>query len=55
MAKKEYKTPAKINLGLYVTEKRQDGYHNIETIFYPINLSDKITIEDSDQFSFLLK
>ncbi len=52
MAKKEYKTPAKINLGLYVTEKRQDGYHNIETIFYPINLGDKIIIEDSDQFSF---
>jgi 4-diphosphocytidyl-2-C-methyl-D-erythritol kinase len=52
MAKKEYKTPAKINLGLYVTEKRQDGFHNIETIFYPVNLSDKITIEDSDQFSF---
>lgn len=26
----------KINLGLYVINKRDDGYHNIETIFYPI-------------------
>jgi 4-diphosphocytidyl-2-C-methyl-D-erythritol kinase len=27
---------AKINIGLFVTEKRNDGFHNIETIFYPI-------------------
>ena len=27
---------AKINIGLFVTEKRADGYHNLETIFYPI-------------------
>ncbi|MGL5892854.1 MAG: 4-(cytidine 5'-diphospho)-2-C-methyl-D-erythritol kinase, partial [Bacteroidia bacterium] len=27
---------AKINLGLHVIEKRADGYHNIETVFYPI-------------------
>jgi len=31
---------AKINIGLNVTSKRSDGYHNIETIFYPIGLSD---------------
>ncbi len=52
MAKIEVKTPAKINIGLYVTEKRQDGYHNIETIFYPINLYDKLIFEDSETFSF---
>ncbi|MGL5272592.1 MAG: 4-(cytidine 5'-diphospho)-2-C-methyl-D-erythritol kinase, partial [Phocaeicola sp.] len=28
---------AKINLGLYVTEKRPDGYHNLETVFYPVH------------------
>ncbi len=28
---------AKINLGLYVTEKRPDGYHNLETFFYPVH------------------
>ena len=26
----------KINLGLSITEKRPDGYHNLETVFYPI-------------------
>jgi 4-diphosphocytidyl-2-C-methyl-D-erythritol kinase len=31
---------AKINLGLYVTEKRQDGYHNIESLFLPVSLCD---------------
>lgn len=30
----------KINIGLYVTGKRADGYHNIETIFCPIGLND---------------
>lgn len=31
---------SKINLGLYVTEKRSDGFHNIETVFFPIPLHD---------------
>jgi len=35
---------AKINIGLNVVEKRQDGYHNIETIFYPIGLRDELMI-----------
>lgn len=35
---------AKINLGLHITEKRQDGYHNLETIFYPIGLKDALEI-----------
>lgn len=29
--------PCKINLGLYVTGKRPDGYHNLETVFYPVH------------------
>lgn len=36
---------AKINLGLNITEKRPDGFHNIETIFYPIGLSDILEIQ----------
>ncbi len=35
---------AKINLGLYVTDKRADGYHNIETLFYPIGFSDILEV-----------
>lgn len=35
---------AKINLGLNITEKRIDGYHNLETIFYPIPVEDALEI-----------
>lgn len=38
---------AKINLGLYITGKRNDGYHNIETLFLPVSLYDELTIERS--------
>ncbi|MDR3286410.1 MAG: 4-(cytidine 5'-diphospho)-2-C-methyl-D-erythritol kinase [Prevotellaceae bacterium] len=38
---------AKINLGLDVIEKRCDGFHNIETVFYPIPLCDILEIEES--------
>lgn len=36
---------AKINLGLNVVSKRPDGYHNLETVFYPVNIKDEICIE----------
>ncbi len=39
---------AKINIGLNVIEKRPDGYHNIETVFYPIGLNDVLEIESSE-------
>ena len=39
---------AKINLGLNVINKRPDGYHNIETIFYPIPLNDALEIKLMD-------
>jgi 4-diphosphocytidyl-2-C-methyl-D-erythritol kinase len=40
---------AKINLGLNVTAKRFDGYHNIETIFIPVSLCDILEfVESSD-------
>jgi 4-diphosphocytidyl-2-C-methyl-D-erythritol kinase len=42
---------AKINIGLRITGKRQDGFHNIETIFYPIRLSDALEFVVSDQFT----
>ena len=34
----------KINLGLNVVERRCDGYHNIETVFYPIPLHDNLEV-----------
>ena len=37
----------KINLGLNITGKRADGYHNIETIFYPVQLNDVLEIIES--------
>jgi 4-diphosphocytidyl-2-C-methyl-D-erythritol kinase len=35
---------AKINLGLHVTEKRDDGFHNIETLIFPVPLFDILEI-----------
>ncbi len=44
---------AKINIGLHITEKRQDGYHNIETIFYPIHgLCDCLEFLESSELIF---
>lgn len=42
---------AKINIGLNVVEKRDDSYHNIETVFYPIGLSDVLDISPSETCS----
>jgi 4-diphosphocytidyl-2-C-methyl-D-erythritol kinase len=39
---------AKINLGLNIVERRPDGYHTIETVFYPIGLSDILEVEPSE-------
>jgi len=35
---------AKINLGLHIVSRRQDGYHNLETVFYPIGLKEALEI-----------
>ncbi len=35
---------AKINLGLRITGRRPDGYHDIETLFYPVGLCDALEI-----------
>ena len=40
---------AKINIGLNVVEKRPDGYHNLETVFYPIGLQDILEIKVLDE------
>jgi 4-diphosphocytidyl-2-C-methyl-D-erythritol kinase len=43
---------AKINLGLNVVRRRADGYHDIETVFYPIPLRDALEVVEADAFSF---
>ena len=40
---------AKINLGLNIVSKREDGYHNLETVFYPIPLCDALEIKYMDE------
>lgn len=40
-------TGCKINIGLNIVEKRPDGYHNLQTIFYPVPLLDEIVIEEN--------
>ena len=43
----------KINLGLYVTEKRPDGFHNLETVFYPVDsVCDTIEIVSAKEMIF---
>lgn len=44
----------KINLGLNVVSKREDGYHNLETVFYPIPLCDVLEIKEVDNASHSL-
>ena len=50
---------AKINLGLDIVEKRPDGYHNLETVFYPIPLCDILEITpatepDAPEYTFTM-
>ena len=37
---------AKINLGLNVVEKRADGYHNLQTVFFPVPLLDALDVQE---------
>jgi 4-diphosphocytidyl-2-C-methyl-D-erythritol kinase len=41
-------SPAKINLGLRILARREDGYHDIETVFQEISLTDRIEFRPSD-------
>ena len=45
MTSTNIKACAKINLGLNIVSRRPDGYHNLETVFYPVPIYDDITIE----------
>lgn len=43
---------AKINLGLHITEKRPDGFHNLETVFFPVGWCDALEFVKADKFQF---
>lgn len=47
------KANAKINLGLQVLNKRNDNYHNINTIFIPIDLYDEIILTEGNKFEII--
>ena len=47
----KYKSHAKVNLGLKVVNKREDGYHNIDSLFVELDLHDTILFMPSDVFS----
>ncbi|WP_310588041.1 4-(cytidine 5'-diphospho)-2-C-methyl-D-erythritol kinase [Dyadobacter tibetensis] len=42
---------AKINIGLHITQKRSDGYHNVESCFYPIDWTDALEIAPSERLT----
>ncbi|MFD1255325.1 4-(cytidine 5'-diphospho)-2-C-methyl-D-erythritol kinase [Mucilaginibacter terrae] len=43
---------AKINIGLNITERRADGYHNLETVFYPLMIKDALEVIESKELNF---
>lgn len=43
---------AKINIGLNIIARRPDGYHDLETVFYPIKINDVLEVIESDKLSF---
>ena len=43
---------AKVNIGLNITSKRPDGFHNIESCFYPIPFTDALEVIESKELSF---
>ena len=42
-----FNSPAKLNLFLHITGVREDGYHNLQTVFQFLDLHDTLTFEDT--------
>jgi 4-diphosphocytidyl-2-C-methyl-D-erythritol kinase len=43
---------AKINIGLNIIARRPDGYHDLETVFYPVKINDVLEVQEADELSF---
>jgi len=43
---------AKINIGLNITARRPDGYHDLETVFYPVKIKDALEVIEAAELSF---
>ncbi|MEJ7780357.1 MAG: 4-(cytidine 5'-diphospho)-2-C-methyl-D-erythritol kinase [Daejeonella sp.] len=43
---------AKINIGLNIVKRRGDGYHDLETVFYPIKIKDVLEVVEARELSF---
>lgn len=43
---------AKLNLGLNIAERRTDGFHNLESVFYPVNWTDALEILPAEETVF---
>ena len=49
----KYLPNCKLNIGLRVVRKREDGYHDIDTVFYPVyGLYDELEVEQAESLSF---
>ena len=47
--KLQFKTPAKINLGLHIHKKREDGFHELETLLQMVDWFDEIVLEEPSE------
>lgn len=47
--KLQFKTPAKINLGLHIHKKRDDGFHELETLFQMVAWFDELEMEKTSE------
>ena len=49
-----FKTPAKVNLGLYILGEREDGFHELETLFAFVADGDRLTLAPAEADSFAI-
>lgn len=48
----QFSANAKINLGLFIKQKRPDGYHELESLFIPIDWCDEVSFKEAEETTF---